>query len=101
MLPGADAADALEGRAERERAAVADLVGNGADRGVRLKQQVAGERDRQPVRKVIGGSPTSSWKRRASAALEAPVSRARSATVHCRAGLFCSSRIARPTTGSL
>jgi len=33
MLLGADAADTLEGGAEREGAAVADLVGDGADRG--------------------------------------------------------------------
>lgn len=37
---------------------------------------------RQPVRNVIGGSPTSSLKRRAKAARETPVARASSAIVH-------------------
>jgi hypothetical protein len=40
---GADAADALEGGAEREGAAVADLPGDRADGGVRLAQQVGRE----------------------------------------------------------
>ena len=55
---------------------------------------------RQPVRNAIGGSPTSSLKRRASAARETPVASASSATVHGCAGSWCSSRSAGPTTGS-
>ncbi len=46
---------------------------------------------RQPVRNAIGGSPTSSWKRRASVARETPASSASSATVHGWAGLWWSS----------
>ncbi len=45
MLLRADPARALEGGAERERAAVADLVRDGADRGARFEQQVRGQRD--------------------------------------------------------
>ena len=53
------------------------------------------------MRNVIGGSPTSSLKRRASAARETFVAVASDATVHGCAGLFCSIRSAGPTTGSL
>jgi hypothetical protein len=51
VLPRADAADALERGAERERAAVADLPGNRADGGVRLAQQVGGSAasSRRPI----------------------------------------------------
>jgi hypothetical protein len=56
---------------------------------------------RQPVRNRIGGSPTSSVKRRASAARETPVPAASDATVQGWAGLLWIMRSARPTTGSL
>ena len=49
---------------------------------------------RQSVRNAIGGSPTSSVKRRASAAREAPTSAASPATVHGWAGLLWSMRTA-------
>src|SRR5215211_849628 len=45
VLLRADAAHALERRAERERAAVADLLGDRSDRRARLAQQVGRERD--------------------------------------------------------
>ena len=43
MLPGADPAHALEGRAEGEGAAVADLAGHRLDGGAWLAQQVGGQ----------------------------------------------------------
>ena len=53
-----------------------------------LEQQVGGERDAPAGEEgVIGGSPTSSVKRRASAARETPVSAASSATVQGWAGV--------------
>ena len=55
---------------------------------------------RQSVRKAIGGSPTSSVKRRANAARETPARSASSATVHGCSGWCCISRSAGPTTGS-
>ena len=64
------------------------------------RSRSAASESRQPVRKVIGGSPTSAWKRRASAARETPIASARLATVHGCDGLLCSSRSAGPTTGS-
>ena len=48
----------------------------------------------------MGGSPTRSWKRRASAARDTPADAARPATVHGSAGWWWISRSARPTTGS-
>src|SRR3954454_14371987 len=45
VLSRCDAADPLEGGGEGERAAVADLVGDGRDRGVWFEQQVGRERD--------------------------------------------------------
>ena len=56
---------------------------------------------RQVVRNVIGGSPTSSLKRRARAAREIPVAEASVATVHGRLGSLCSNCRAGPTTGPL
>ena len=76
---GRSAADALERGAERERAAVADLGGDRADRRAGLAQKVRGERDPPAGEEVIGGSPTRSLKRRASAARETPAARASSA----------------------
>jgi hypothetical protein len=43
VLVGADAVDPLEGSAERERAAVADPLGDLGDGEVRLAEQVGGE----------------------------------------------------------
>ena len=95
VLLRADPAQALEGRAQRERAAVADALGDRADRRVRLEQQVGGERDAaSSVRNAIGGSPTRSVKRRASAARDAPVSGASSATVQGGPGC-CAAAAAR------
>ena len=45
VVARADAALALEGRAQRERRGVADLPGHRRDRGVGLEQQVGGERE--------------------------------------------------------
>src|SRR6266540_1556438 len=56
---------------------------------------------RQPVRKLIGGSPTSWLKRRANAARETPASSASSATVHGWAGLWCSRRRAGGAVGAV
>ena len=49
----------------------------------------------------MGGSPTRSVNRRASAARDTPVSAASDATVQGCAGLFCNMRNAGPTIGSL
>ena len=100
VLLRADAAHPLEGGAEGERAAVADLVGDGADRRAGLAQQVGGERDaasrsgtpsaaRRPAREAPGQRGARDADRAASAA-----------TVHGWAGSSCSIRSARPTTGS-
>lgn len=58
MLLRADPAHRLERRAERERAAAADLVRDGADRRSGFEQQVGGERDPPAREELIGGSPT-------------------------------------------
>ena len=98
---GLIAAHALERGAERERAAVADLAATAPTVASGSRSRSAASASRQPVRNAIGGSPTSSVKRRASAARETPASAASAATVHGCAGSLCSSRSAWPTTGSL
>jgi hypothetical protein len=88
VLLRADPVLALECGAEREGAAVSDLGGHGADRGVGLAQQVGRQREAPPGEDFIGGSLTCSLNRRARVARETPVSAARLATVQARPGLF-------------